>query len=179
MLIGLLEMTSGVPAAVYIFVSNWTTSIASSASFVRIESKIGVLSLAGALLFMATAYAGWKLWRGERFGYLLSAALISAQVLRVVVPGFQFAAYCPISLAFGWLLDGPGAGPALVTGYGLRYLFAWAPSVTESCVAVNWVALLAALYLLVAVRRLARGGEATTAQPRVEPDGPSARGLTP
>jgi len=167
MLIGLLELASGVPAAVYVLVRSWTTSVVRSTSFVSVESKIGALSLLVSLLFLATAYAGWRLWKGDRVGYLLSAALISAQVIRVVVPGFQFDLFCPISLGFGWILDGPGAGPASVTGYGLSLWLARAPSVAESCVSINGVALLAVLYLLVKVRRVTRE-VVTTAQERSE-----------
>jgi hypothetical protein len=178
MVIGVVEMASGVPSAAYVLATGWTTSVVKSASFVRVESNLAALSMMVALLFGATAFAGWRLCRGSRLGYGLSAALIAAQAIRVVVPGFQFDVYCPLSLGFGWILDGAGAGPAMVTGYGLSFWIGWAPTVPEPCVSINAIALFAVLYLLVRMGRVVGGGGVAIAQPGGEPNGPSP-GLTP
>jgi len=176
MVIAVVEMASGVPAAVYVLATGWTASVVRSGSFVRFEGMLGALSNMVALLFIATAFAGWRLWKGDRFAYGLSAALIAAQTIRVVVPGFQFDVYCPLSLGLGWVLDGPAAGPAFVTGYGLSFWIGWAPSIPQPCVSINAAALLPILYLLVRMKRVARGGDAATAQPGVESNGPSPAG---
>ncbi len=165
MLIGFLEMASGVPAAAYILVRGWTTTAVRTASSMTIESKIGGLPLFAALLFLMTAYAGLRLWRGDKSGYVLSVALLMVQVVHLYIPGVQIAISCPISFGPAWIFDGPGSGPGFLSGYGLNLVLARAPTIAEPSVSINAVVLLAVLYLLFAVRRVARRKDASTAQP--------------
>lgn len=153
MFIGALEIVAGVPAALYLFWKAINVTIFKTSSVIRVESHAGMLLLLVTLVFVATAAAGWRLWKGDKLGYHLSAGLLALQAIRVVVPGFQFEIYCPISLGLGWVTDGPSEGLAFVTGYGLNFWLAWMPTVPEPCVSVNAIALVAVLYLLVAVRR--------------------------
>lgn len=178
MLIGLLEMASGVSAAGYILVRGWTTTVVRTASSLTVENKMGGLFLLAALLFMTTAYAGLRLWRGDKRGYYLSVALLMVQVIHVYVPGVQIAISCPISVGPAWILDGLDGGPGFLSGYGLTLVLTRARTIAEPSVSINVAPLLAALYLLFAVRRVAPAKGAATAQPSVEADGPS-RGLTP
>jgi hypothetical protein len=175
-LIAVVEMVSGLVAAIYVLASSLTTSVVRAASFVRVQSNIAALSVVVALLFVATAYAGWRLWKGDRLGYRLSAVLLAVQVVRVALPGAQFEISCPISLGLGWV---PDVGPALVTGYGLSFWLGTLPTVAQSCVSVNGVALLAVLYLLVRAPRVARSGDAVSAKASIESGSPSAHRMMP
>jgi hypothetical protein len=153
MFIGLVEMLAGGLSALYVVVGGWKTTIINSPTHLGGKSQLGGTSLLLAMVLVAMAYAGWRLWRGDRLGYRLSAALIGLQIFHLVLPGFQFTLVCPIGFGLGWTWDGPGEGVAIANGYGLAVWIARASSVTDSYLWVNGVALAAVIYLISRSRR--------------------------
>ena len=149
MFIGLVEMVAGGLSALYLLVGGWKTTIIKSPTHLGVRSQLSGMSLLLAMVLVAMAYAGWKLWRGDRLGYRLSAALTGLQIFHVVLPGFQFTLVCPIGLGLGWAWDGPGEGLTIANGYGLAVWIARASSVTDSYLWVNGVALAAVIYLVI------------------------------
>jgi hypothetical protein len=156
MFIGLVEIVAGVAAAIYIVAHGWTTSVVRSPAAITVENRLGGVSLLAGLYFLATAYAGRRLWKGDKIGYHLSAALLAAQVIHLYLPGKQFAISCPASLGPAWILDGDGAGPGFVSSYGLNLVISWERAIPASSVSINLIPFAAALYLLFAARRVAR-----------------------
>ncbi len=141
-----IEMLSGVAAAVYVCIRGGSHRWVSQPGFRGMQGELHIGTLLIALVFLIMAYAGWKLWRGTKLGYRLSAVVFGLQIVQVAVHGFQYKLMCPVALDIGWIFDGTGlwfgaeSGVAFTVGFG-------AAEVTPY-LRVNVCALAACMYLL-------------------------------
>src|SRR6266700_5183289 len=93
--IAIAEMISGGVAAPYVIFSNWHVSVSNTSNHLNVRSDLPGAALLLAVVFAASVYAGYELWRGTKIGYRLSVALIGLQVVQIMLPGFQFQLVCP------------------------------------------------------------------------------------
>jgi hypothetical protein len=146
LVLAVMEMVSGVAAAVYAYVHGGTHRLVSEPGFRGVGGELRLATLVVALAFLIMSYAGWRLWRGTKLGYRLSALVFGMQIVQVVAQGFQYKLMCPVALLIGWNFNGTGLW--MGAEYGVSFAVGVGAAEVAPYLRVNICALAACTYLL-------------------------------